>query len=144
MSDSDLDRLARQDSDRSTDPLDDPSTTALEYLASLELTDEDLELLLGDAPGLSFADVRQNALALFFRIRQRVAGLICADDDLKESVKKSIAGGMDAGWLSLVAVVGVAPGSVAAGALKPLAGGLVISGVERLCRTPSAMKESKG
>jgi len=59
------------------DPFDNPSPAALDYLSSLDLSEEDFELLLGDVPGLSFVDVKENASALFFRLRKR---LRIADD----------------------------------------------------------------
>lgn len=141
MSDSDLEMLAQATTGHPGDPLDNPPPSALNYLAALDLSEDDLELLLGDVPGLSFADVEGNAEALFFRLRQRIANLVCSDDKLKESVKKSVNAGAEAAWISLLAVLGLTPGVIAAAALKPLAAGLVVAGVEQLCHTPTPSDE---
>lgn len=136
MSDAELERLTQEITASSNDPIDTPPEIALEYLASLNLSDDDLEILLGDVPGLSFAEVKQNASALYFRIRQVVASLVCSDGNLKESIKQAITVGVEAVWLALLSVLGITPETLAAAALKPLAGGLTASGVDRLCVTP--------
>jgi hypothetical protein len=138
MADPDLDRLTASAAEGNRNPLDEPPPAALDYLSSLDLSQTDLELLLGDTPGLSFADVKGNAAALFFRLRKVLADLVCTDNSLKDTVKKSITAGTEAAWIAIVAALGLTPGTIAAAALKPLASGLVVAGVERLCRTNSA------
>jgi hypothetical protein len=115
------------------DPLRDPPTAALEFLASLDLTDDDLELLLGEAPGLAWSDAREHAGAFFVRMRNHVGRIVCDDDQLKDNVKRAVTGGADAAWLALVAALGLTPGALVAVALKPLAVGVAVSGVEGLC-----------
>jgi len=57
MNDRDLLDLASSAAQESADPLENPPQSSLQYLAGLGLTDYDLVLLLGDAPGMSPADV---------------------------------------------------------------------------------------
>jgi hypothetical protein len=131
--DRDLDELEQAASQASADPWDDPSPRMLEYLAELDLSDDDLELLLGLSPGLSWADIKENGAALFFRLRQRVSGLVCADAKLKDSVTKAVNAGADAAFVALAGVIGLSPQTIAAAALKPLATALVVAGAGRLC-----------
>lgn len=132
MTDPDLQRLIA--SENAVDPLTAPSPSTLDYLTSLHLSENELEILLGEAPGLSWVDVRKDSRAFFFRLRRRVARLVCNDRKLKESVAQSITVGAEAAWLALVGALGIAPSTVGAAALKPIAVGLIKSGVGTLCK----------
>jgi len=134
MADLEIQNLIASGAGRTDDPLDDPSPSALEYLSSLQLSDEDLGTLLGEAPGLSWTDVKKDSRAFFFRLRRRTARLVCSDKELKDSVAKAVTVGAEAAWVALLGVFGVSAGTLAASALKPIAVGLIKSGVGQLCR----------
>jgi hypothetical protein len=137
MIDQDLAMLTEA-AERVPDPVDSPPDEAIRFLEALDLDEDDLETLLGDAAHLSVAEVRANGAAIYFRVRTRMARLICTDAKLKTSVRLSLAAGGEAAWLALLGVTGLNPATVAAAALKPIAVGIVVSGVERLCiTTPS-------
>ena len=137
MADPELKSLIASSVTETPDPLDTPAPSALKYLASLHLTEEDIELLLGEAPGLSWADMREDVQSFFFRLRRRVARIVCNDKELRDSVSNSLKGGAEATWLALVVGLGFDPSMIAAAALKPIAVGLVVSGVGQLCRERS-------
>jgi len=134
MADPELKSLTASSVTETPDPLDTPAPSALEYLASLHLSEEDLELLLGEAPGLSWVDMKEDVQSFFFRLRHRVARLVCNDQALKDSISNSVKGGAEATWLALVVGLGFDPSMIAAAALKPIAVGLVVSGMRQLCR----------
>jgi len=134
MSDPEIQNLIASSANQTDDLLDKPAASALEYLTSLPLSDEDLETLLGEAPGLSWTDMKKDSRAFFFRLRRRAARLVCSDKELKDSVAKSLTVGAEAAWLALLGAFGINAGTLAAAALKPIAVGLVKSGVGQLCR----------
>jgi hypothetical protein len=133
MPDSELQDLVHASKAATPDPLHAPPDASLAFLGSLDLDGEDLELLLGEAPGLSWTDVKQETQAFFDRLRLRTAQLVCDDDKLKASVDMALKSGAEAGWLALVAGFGFGPGTVVATALKPIAAALVTTGVGKLC-----------
>jgi hypothetical protein len=115
-----------------------PGHSLLGYVQALDIGDRDLQALLGDAPGFTWTDVKENVEGFFARVRRRVARLVCSDDELRGEVTTAIKVGAEATWIAVVAAVGVVPGSVAAAALKPIAVALVVSGVGQLCsRAPT-------
>ena len=116
------------------DPLDKPAPETLEFLSSLHLSEGDIETLLGEAPGLSWTDIKKDSRAFFFRLRRRTARLVCSDRELKKSVEKSLTVGVEAAWLALLGAFGINASTLAATALKPIAVGLVTSGIGQLCR----------
>lgn len=116
-----------------TSSLDEPSAEDIAFYDKLDLGDQDLELLLGEAPGLSWGDFSQDLEDFYYRLRNRTARLVCSDGELRKSVGKSIEVGVEAAWLSLLAAFGLNPATLAARALKPMAVGVVHSGVEELC-----------
>jgi hypothetical protein len=133
MTDPQLQNLIASSAAETPDPLNVPAPSVLKYLASLDLSDEDIEVLLGDAPGLSWADMKEDVQSFFFRLRRRIARLVCDDQELKDSVNQSLTVGAEAAWLALVGALGITPSTLAAAALKPIAVGLVTSGVNKLC-----------
>lgn len=137
MTDPELKSLLASSETETSDPLDSPSPSALNYLASLHLSEEDVEILLGEAPGLSWNDMKEDVQAFYFRLRRRVARLICNDKELKDSISGSLKGGAEATWIALVIALGFDPSMIGAAALKPIAVGLIISGVGQLCRDAS-------
>lgn len=134
MADLEMQNLIASSEGETDDPLDKPAPSALEYLSSLPLGNEDLETLLGEAPSLSWTDVKKDSRAFFLRLRRRAARLVCSDKELKESVYKSLTVGAEAAWLALLGAFGISASTLAAAALKPIAVGLVKSGVGQLCR----------
>ena len=137
MNDSALNQLVLSATAQGANALDLPTSASLDYLATLSLSDADVQLLLGDAPGLSWREVSDDTRAFYFRLRRRVARLVCNDTKLRDSVAKSVTVSADAAWLVLVHALGLKPEVLAAAALKPIAVGIVVSGAERLCKGPS-------
>lgn len=114
--------------------IDEPSAADISFYEKLDLGEEDLELLLGEAPGLSWVDFKKDMADFYYRLRNRTAQLVCSDGEMRKSVGDSIKVGAEATWLSLLAAFGLNPGILAARALKPIALGVVLSGVEGLCK----------
>jgi hypothetical protein len=134
MPDFELQNLSAATANETSDPLDTPGPSSLNYLASRDLSEEEIEMLLGDAPGLSWADMKEDAQAFFFRLRGRVARIVCNDQELSNSVNQALVMGAEAAWMALVGALGLSAETAAAAALKPIAVGLTTSGLSRLCR----------
>ena len=120
MPDAELDQLGRDLQDVSS-PLEHPPDAVLEFLRGLELDEGDVEMLLGDGAGLSWADIRERADVFFAQLRLRVAHLVCNDVELRKEVETAVDVGLEASWLALLGVFGLQPSTMAGRALKPLA-----------------------
>jgi len=81
--------------------------------------------------------MKQDVQSFFFRLRKRGARLEWNDKEVRDSIKKSLTIGADDAWVALVRALGFSPEVLAAAALKPIAVGLVISGVNQLCQGSS-------
>jgi len=113
--------------------LDAPPSDALRHLEAINLTDNDIELLFGESPGFSAADIRKDIMGLWFRTRARVTALICDDSKVRELVAVAIVAGSAAVLSTLLSQLGINPESGAAKVLEPLAVGICIDGLNKLC-----------
>ncbi len=133
MSDAELNHLLEANKRSKSTNIEDPLIESLKYLENLELDNQSFDMLLGSSPGLNWPDFSENINELYYRLLLRAQQLICHDDDLIESIEKSISVGLEAIWLALLSAFGVSVETLAAKALKPIAVAIAIHGLQKIC-----------
>jgi hypothetical protein len=113
--------------------LEDPPPEVLRGLENLALSDADLAALLGKGSDASVPDPRHDGLYLWLRLHRRVSVVVCQNAKLRAAVTAAAGTGSANVLQLLVSALGLDPGFAGARAIEPMAVGIALGGVGKLC-----------